>query len=100
MSRAGKRDQLGKGGIFEELDPASGQFEIKAFDSDGARLAMLQFRADTIDDELIVDLKRWHERQCPRTLTIVRSDTGGSAGAASGKPPRRQSRKRFPRLEV
>jgi hypothetical protein len=49
-------------GIFEELDAAPGQLEIKAFDSHGVRMGLLQFRADTVDEELVADLKRWHTR--------------------------------------
>lgn len=50
-------------GIFEELDASPGQLEIKVRNSLGARMALLQFRADSVDDELIADLKRWHARK-------------------------------------
>jgi hypothetical protein len=58
-------------GIFEELDAAPGQLEIKAFDSNGVRTALLQFRADTVDDELLGDLRRWHERKNLIHLMLV-----------------------------
>ncbi|MDQ6769471.1 MAG: hypothetical protein M3Z54_05750 [Gemmatimonadota bacterium] len=50
-------------GIFEELDAAPGQLELKALDSHGARMALLQFRVDAMDEELVADLKRWHARK-------------------------------------
>ena len=58
-------------GIFEELDAAPGQLEIKAFDSHGVRMALLQFRDDAVDDELISDLKRWHARKNLIHLMLV-----------------------------
>ena len=58
-------------GIFEELDAAPGQLEIKAFDSHGVRMALLQFRAGTVDDELLADLKRWHARKNLIRLRLV-----------------------------
>lgn len=65
----GVRGGMPAEGLFEELDAAPGQFEIKAFDSHGVRMGLLQFRADTIDDELLADLKRWQAR---RNLTRLR----------------------------
>jgi len=50
-------------GIFEQLDAAPGQIELKARDMNGSRMALLQFRADVVDDELLSDLERWHARQ-------------------------------------
>jgi hypothetical protein len=58
-------------GIFEELDAAPGQLELKVRDSHGARMALLQFRADMLDDELIADLKRWHARKNVIRLKLV-----------------------------
>lgn len=60
-------------GVFEELDAPPGQIEIKARDSQGARMALLQFRSDTIDDELLSDLERWHARMNPSHLTLAES---------------------------
>jgi hypothetical protein len=58
-------------GIFEELDTAPGQRELKALDSNGERMALLQFRADALDDELVADLKRWHARKNLIHLMLV-----------------------------
>lgn len=60
-------------GIFEELDAAPGQLELKVRDSHGARVALLQFREDALDDELIADLERWHARKNLIRLTLVES---------------------------
>lgn len=57
-------------GIFEQMDAAEGQVEIKARDAQGARMGLLQLRADTIDDELIDDLERWHKRQTRTALHL------------------------------
>ena len=66
-------------GIFEEMDAAPGQLELKVRDSHGERMALLQFRAGSLDDELIADLKRWHARKNPTHLTL---------GVPSDRPPR------------
>lgn len=58
-------------GLFEELDAAAGQIEIKARDSHGVRMGLMQFRADTVDDELLSDLERWHARRNPTHLTLA-----------------------------
>jgi hypothetical protein len=73
-----ERPAMAAEGIFEELAPAPGQLEIKAFDSHGVRMAMLQFRADTVDDELIVDLKRWHTRTNGVTHLMLVASSGAS----------------------
>jgi hypothetical protein len=65
-------------GIFEELDAAPGQLEIRAFDSRGVRMGLLQFRADTVDDELIADLKRWHARTNVVTRLMLVASSGAS----------------------
>lgn len=57
-------------GLFEELDAPPGQIEIKVRDATGGRMALLQFRADTVDDELCGDLERWHARKCPTHLQL------------------------------
>lgn len=45
-------------GIFEERDAAPGQqLELKVRDSHGARMALRQFRAGTLNDELVEDLR-------------------------------------------
>lgn len=58
-------------GIFEELDAAAGLLELKVRDFHGERMALLQFRADTMDDELLSDLERWHCRKNPIHLTLA-----------------------------
>ena len=58
-------------GVFEELDAAPGQIELKARDAKGSRMALLQFRADVLDDELLSDLERWHARHNPTRLTLA-----------------------------
>jgi hypothetical protein len=58
-------------GLFEQLDAAPGQIELKARDASGGRMALLQFRADVLDDELLGDLERWHARQNPTRLTLA-----------------------------
>lgn len=60
-------------GLFEELDAAPGQIEIKVRDVTGGRMALLQFRADALDDELCSDLERWHARKNPTHLTLAES---------------------------
>lgn len=60
-------------GIFEELDAAPGQLELKVCDARGARMALLQFRVDALDDELLSDLERWHARKNPTHLTLAES---------------------------
>lgn len=57
-------------GVFEELDAAAGQIELKVRDGLGGRMALMQFRADTVDDELLDDLERWHARQNPTHLQL------------------------------
>ena len=53
------------------MDAALGQLELKVRDSHGARMALLQFRVDALDDELIADLKRWHARKNLIRLRLV-----------------------------
>jgi hypothetical protein len=60
-----------KGGVFEELDASPAHMEIKVIDSHGARMALLQFRAGTVDDELTADLLRWYARN-DSTLRLVK----------------------------
>lgn len=65
-------------GLFEELDAAPGQVEIKVRDMAGGRMALLQFRADTVDDELCSDLERWHARKNPTHLTLAETSDRSS----------------------
>lgn len=60
-------------GVFEEMDSSPGIIEVKARDAAGGRLALLQFRAGTLDDELIADLERWHARYSATHLTLAES---------------------------
>lgn len=70
MNRTGRSLER-PGGVFEELDAAPGQMEIKVSDSHGGRIALLQFRAGTVDDELTTDLLRWYARIDP-SLRLVK----------------------------
>lgn len=65
-------------GLFEELDAFAGIIEVKALDGRGVRMGMLQFRSDTVDDELLSDLERWHGRKNPTHLTLAETSDQSS----------------------